>query len=764
MTLAETRGALSRDPQTAGSSEPAVARDDTFRVAVIDGLDLFVASEQGSAGRQGVPSSSSQDLPGGRFHSIVLLEEGNTRTTVRVASGDAAGPHDPSVNDDIGMDAAFNDGGLGGSGVKGGRWSRFFSFLSMKSVRPAGCRELVESILVFGGWARDPAVRTFCRTLVEIAGRAAEGTCGLAVPVGQQSTLISFQNLKAPERVAGIHVFSEAGFLRTGLKPLPIDDSGRSLMLIERGERELRDAVVAVWHKDGLQLFKPGRLRMASLQDLGRAVAVEEGHSFRVLRWLRESLGQVGCRDNGLRAFLQELDGRARARVVSAAAVDERQKVGLTASFRARTGHLVVAGWVEGRFGDGDRIRWMGANDVRIDLSSRIIWADHHGIPAENPKDMAPSGRRRGFIATGRTPSTMVPFGVECFEVLFQSGRRIELSTAPGVTTSREARDVLLSLPRVPSDPDRLLAGGVAEVIAALHADALDRERVGESWQVGSPPRRPKGSIIIPVYQNLAFLKAQYVALALDPDIRRHELIYVIDDPAAAEPVKRLLGLLHEIYRLPAKVLVHRENFGYAPAVNTGAGQAGGSLLLFLNSDVIPAEAGFLATLSAHLKKDRKIGAVAPKLLFANGTLQHAGLDFYKDFNGRMFNRSNFKGYASGYGQANKRQRPKALTGACLLVRRAAFQAVGGFSEDYVIGDFEDTDLCLKLERAGFALLYEPAVTLSHFERQSIELHQIHRLSLAEMFNRHIHHRRWFSGEDGRTQARSGGLIGARAG
>ena len=60
------------------------------------------------------------------------------------------------------------------------------------------------------------------------------------------------------------------------------------------------------------------------------------------------------------------------------------------------------------------------------------------------------------------------------------------------------------------------------------------------------------------------------------------------------------------------------------------------------------------------------------------------------------------------------------VTGAALLVRRAAFLAVGGFSTDYIIGDFEDSDLCLALRAAGHEIGYEPAAELFHFERQSI--------------------------------------------
>jgi GT2 family glycosyltransferase len=83
------------------------------------------------------------------------------------------------------------------------------------------------------------------------------------------------------------------------------------------------------------------------------------------------------------------------------------------------------------------------------------------------------------------------------------------------------------------------------------------------------------------------------------------------------------------------------------------------------------------------------------------------------------------------------------VTGAALFVRRAAFEAAGGFCTDYVIGDFEDSDLCLALRSQGHEIGYEPAAELFHFERQSIADHDGHARSLAGAYNRLLQHRRW---------------------
>jgi GT2 family glycosyltransferase len=90
-------------------------------------------------------------------------------------------------------------------------------------------------------------------------------------------------------------------------------------------------------------------------------------------------------------------------------------------------------------------------------------------------------------------------------------------------------------------------------------------------------------------------------------------------------------------------------------------------------------------------------------------------------------------------------RRVPGVTGAALLVRRAAFEAAGGFSTDYIVGDFEDSDLCLMLRAAGHEIAYESRAELFHFERQSIALHEGHARTLAGVLNRRLHHRRWDS-------------------
>ena len=60
-----------------------------------------------------------------------------------------------------------------------------------------------------------------------------------------------------------------------------------------------------------------------------------------------------------------------------------------------------------------------------------------------------------------------------------------------------------------------------------------------------------------------------------------------------------------------------------------------------------------------------------------------------------------------------------AVTGACLAIRRKDFDRVGGWDTGYLIGDFEDSDLCLKIRKEGMKVGYLPDIQLTHLERQS---------------------------------------------
>jgi GT2 family glycosyltransferase len=95
------------------------------------------------------------------------------------------------------------------------------------------------------------------------------------------------------------------------------------------------------------------------------------------------------------------------------------------------------------------------------------------------------------------------------------------------------------------------------------------------------------------------------------------------------------------------------------------------------------------------------------------------------------------------YAPANVERQVPGVTGACMVMPRALFAEVGGFDESYVIGDYEDSDLCLKIRRAGHSIGYVPGVALYHLERQSISKSVDYTRGVASQHNAWLQTSRW---------------------
>jgi len=257
-------------------------------------------------------------------------------------------------------------------------------------------------------------------------------------------------------------------------------------------------------------------------------------------------------------------------------------------------------------------------------------------------------------------------------------------------------------------------------LIAKAHAGWADLPVLVR--ECGQLPSRPAASIIVPLYGRSDFVESQMLEWARDPWIRANaELVYVVDDPALVEPFRRQAEELHRLYGVPFRWVWGGVNRGFSGANNLGAAHAHGEYLLFLNSYVFPNRPGWLQPMIEALRTRPQVGAVAPRLLFAEGGIQHAGMRFERlEEYGVWINRHPNMGLDPSLDPNTAATAVPAVTGACLLVRRTDFDRVGQWDTGYLIGDFEDSDLCLKLRQAGLQSLYLPEVELTHLERQSI--------------------------------------------
>jgi O-antigen biosynthesis protein len=540
----------------------------------------------------------------------------------------------------------------------------------------------------------------------------------------------------------------QRGFIidRTGLRPLPL------LPLLGTGKANataLHVMVDATSDEPLVALFG---------ESGGLACRVVRGKpsSQRLVEWLERRKPAVAP---SLRDYVARgLATRAGTHPQAAAVLDEMQllaplarkgvfsknrPVGAEIDLALSTpgGGLFVAGWLH------DPHAMVAHIDVLSPLGQRrTLTGPLHRFPRADVAEQYgdnPAADRSGFVTWLAEEGTSLPQHQHRFELHLQSGAMIDVvAPMPPVQAADSRNAVLGCLPPAFATP-QALATCIAPAAAALHAAHMATRQPPDIIHFGSAPSAPVTSVVVPLYRVLDFLRFQIAAFAVDPALQGVELIYVLDSPEQRHEVEHLLLGLHALYALPMILLVMSRNYGFSAACNAGAQAARGEFVLFLNSDVIPDRPGWLEPLQAVLAADADVAAVGPKLLFDDHSLQHAGMYFGRDLRGEWMNLHYHKGLPRDFAPANVARKVPAVTGAALLVRHGVFMAVGGFSESYIIGDYEDSDLCLKLRDAGWDIHYQPQAELFHLERQSIQRHDGYMRGIACLYNRRLHALRW---------------------
>ena len=224
--------------------------------------------------------------------------------------------------------------------------------------------------------------------------------------------------------------------------------------------------------------------------------------------------------------------------------------------------------------------------------------------------------------------------------------------------------------------------------------------------------------MVVTLYGRIDFLHHQVLHFAQDPGMREAELIYVLDSPELSEPLHHLASQIHALHGFPFRVAKLSRNAGFPVANILGTALARGRLLLLLNSDVLPDRPGWLEQMVSFYDSQPDIGALGPKLLFEDDSIQHAGVYFEREADSGLWgNLHYFKGLHRDFPAASVTRPVPALTGACLMVDRALYEEVGGLRHEYILqGGYEDSDLCLRLIDRGRRNWYLADAELYHLE------------------------------------------------
>ena len=214
-------------------------------------------------------------------------------------------------------------------------------------------------------------------------------------------------------------------------------------------------------------------------------------------------------------------------------------------------------------------------------------------------------------------------------------------------------------------------------------------------------------SVIIPNYNGMAYLEGVLSSLE-QQEFQNFETI-LVDNGSSDGSVAFTMGNYPWVH-----IIELPDNFGFSRAVNEGIHAARSPYVLLLNNDTEVISNNFIEEMMGYLQRS-EVGVVGAKLYFRDMLTQHAGM--LVGVHGAVAHvNQNFSRTREGYlARAVRPGNFSGVTGACQMVRREAFEKVGGYTESLAVG-FNDIDFCLKLIRAGYRVVFTPYAELFHYE------------------------------------------------
>ena len=236
-------------------------------------------------------------------------------------------------------------------------------------------------------------------------------------------------------------------------------------------------------------------------------------------------------------------------------------------------------------------------------------------------------------------------------------------------------------------------------------------------WVKRDVRRARKVCIIIPVRDAIPLLSRCIDSIVKKTSYPDYEIVIINNDSQSDEARDYFSRTPHRLLHFPGP-------FNFSAINNFAVEQTQCPWLLFLNNDVEVIESEWLGVMVEHVQRP-EVGAVGARLLYPDNTIQHAGVVLGV---GGIAQHA-FRGFPAEDPGVNRQlqvtRNYSSVTGACMMTRREVFDEVGGFDEERLPVTFNDVDLCLKMRRAGYLIVYTPFAKLYHHEsasrRRSVE-------------------------------------------
>ena len=220
-----------------------------------------------------------------------------------------------------------------------------------------------------------------------------------------------------------------------------------------------------------------------------------------------------------------------------------------------------------------------------------------------------------------------------------------------------------------------------------------------------------KVSIIIPNKDQKEILERCIESVIQKTDYKNYEII-IVENNSTTNEIFEYYKTIEQ--RENIRVVIWKDKFNYSAINNFGVRYANGEYLLFLNNDIEVIRENWLSEMLANVQR-KEVGIVGAKLLYPDNMVQHAGVIIgMGGIAGHPLSRhpADDCGYfARGIIQQNL----NAVTAACMLTKKEVYEKVKGFEEKLAVA-FNDIDLCLKVRKAGYLIVYDPEALLYHHE------------------------------------------------
>jgi hypothetical protein len=410
-------------------------------------------------------------------------------------------------------------------------------------------------------------------------------------------------------------------------------------------------------------------------------------------------------------------DTNVTARMLISLRAPKRVKAHIDVAQTANQRRVVLSGWLEGA--DHGEVLLLSA-----DLTTTPQPLDGASIPRQ---DVVAHLRSLGI------DSTTSLHGFVAVAPIFQE-KKYQLCRVTGGEVLWS--DILEIEPRVETTHTILAnirahatqsVGGASKSFHRLANSALGHilpvapgvTEVREYLPLGKEANDVRTSIVVPFYGDSFYLLDHLMAQSR---VRMGvEWIFVCDDPRLSASMLETISARQTLINQPTRLVLLAANGGFAHANNIGAKYAQGEFLLLMNSDIYCEQFDFIDHGVALLDSKPDVGCVGFSLQYEDGTIQHDGMEFERSrwLDGLWVCEHRNKGMPQDWSGVSHTE-VAAVTAALVLIRRSDFADKPVFDPVYIVGDFEDADLCLTIRETGRKIAMIRTPGLFHLERQSL--------------------------------------------